>query len=278
MNLAGVVILYNPNENVIQNILTYLAGVSVLYVLDNSEEPNEKVVGIIKRMTKVVYISFCCNMGVSYALNYALRKCSDFDYLLTMDQDSKFPANEFVKYKKKIQKYQSRDIGIYTINYEKADYQYLHIQTDDYLESAITSGAIINVRIAYALGGFDDALFIDGVDTEYSYKVIKGGFKIFRFHDILMEHRIGAPKTRKFLFWDVYPSNHNATRRYYITRNNIYLFRKFHQGKRLLISVLFKEPIKILLYEDDKKKKIKAFWNGLCDGLTGKMGKCRWRL
>lgn len=91
MKFAGVVTLYHPQEDVVPNILSYLYELDVLYVLDNSETPVTEVVNRIKNLPNVRYIAFGENRGISYALNYALKRCTDYPFLLTMDQDSRFP-------------------------------------------------------------------------------------------------------------------------------------------------------------------------------------------
>ena len=72
MNIAGVVILYNPDENVINNIKSYLEELDCLYVFDNTETANEILVEKIKCLPRVRYISFCENKGISFALNTVL--------------------------------------------------------------------------------------------------------------------------------------------------------------------------------------------------------------
>ena len=39
MKLAGLVVLYNPSKQIIENLNNYLQFVNKLYVIDNSEKP-----------------------------------------------------------------------------------------------------------------------------------------------------------------------------------------------------------------------------------------------
>lgn len=41
IHLAGVVVLYHPDESVLQNIQSYLSDLDKLYVIDNSENPEQ---------------------------------------------------------------------------------------------------------------------------------------------------------------------------------------------------------------------------------------------
>lgn len=179
------------------------------------------------------------------------------------------------QYKEKISTRNDPDIAAYTLQYTSPKGIVTTASEELSVKSAITSGMVLNIKIARSLGGFDEGLFIDGVDTEYCYRVIQNNYKILMFSDILLEHHIGNPSIKRFFWGKVIPTNHNAIRRYYITRNNIVLFFRYHRGVNFLTDALCKEPIKILLYEPDKRDKIKAILFGVYDGLIDKMGKCK---
>lgn len=88
MLIAGVVVLYNPDPIVIQNIQSYLPFLYVLYVIDNSESPNMNIVEQLRELgEKIKYIALGENRGVAYALNLGATLAieSGADWLLTMD-------------------------------------------------------------------------------------------------------------------------------------------------------------------------------------------------
>lgn len=256
MHIAGVIILYYPQIDVMDNIKSYLCDLDILYVIDNSEQCNRQVVEQLKKYPNICYTALGTNCGIAYALNLALKKANTYDYLLTMDQDSRFFEGEFRKYKKEVLQNSRPDIAVYSVNYISNIKEYGRQCQDIFIEKTITSGAIINVKIANKVGGFNTALFIDGVDHEYCYKIRNQGYKILKLGRIFMEHHIGTSVVHRFLWRTLTPSNHNAVRRYYMTRNNIYLYFNchYHQNWDQLIDSLVKAPIKILLYEAEKKE------------------------
>lgn len=273
MHIAGVVVLYYPQSDVMDNILSYLPDLDILYVIDNSEQCNKLIVKQLKKYPNVQYISLGENRGIAYALNLALQKSAAYDYLLTMDQDSRFFTGEFKKYKIKIQQNSIPNVAAFGVNYMSPGEKH----EDTFMERIITSGSIINVQIAEKIGKFNTDLFIDAVDYEYCYRIVVKGYKILKFGNIFMEHHIGTPTLHRFLWKkSILCSNHNAVRQYYITRNNVYLFFACHyrQNLEILIYVLLKEPIKILLYEKEKWRKFKAIGLGILDAIKGNMGKC----
>ena len=88
----GVVVLYNPDDSVVDNIETYLNNLRQLYVIDNSPSPNEGILDILRSNERIVLISNKNEGGIARALNIAadLALKAKAHWLLTMDQDSKF--------------------------------------------------------------------------------------------------------------------------------------------------------------------------------------------
>ncbi len=72
-------------------------------------------------------------------------------------------------------------------------------------------------------------------------------------------------------------TNHNAIRRYYITRNRFYVWKKYKEYFPWFINYeknrTIKEIIKLLLGEDDKILKIKMIIQGYWDFKKNKFGK-----
>ncbi len=261
MKLAGVVTLYHPGEDVRENIESYAEELDRLYVVDNTEEPNPAWEEWFRDKERVVYVPFHENKGISYALNYALREAGDCEYLLTMDQDSRFPAGAMRKYKEEVAAYGVAHPGraaMYTVDYDEKE---TDIAPRD-INVGITSGSVLPVGIARALGGFDEALFIDEVDSEYCYRAEDAGYHIVEFPSIPLHHSIGE-RTYHNLFGFRYNTlNHAPIRRYYIARNKIYVARKYPRLRKRYAVDLAKLIVKILLVETDKWEKIKHIGGG----------------
>ena len=87
MKIAAVVVLYNPNQDNIDNINRYLNIIDKIYVVDNSEDNIIR----ISDSEKIKYIKYGENKGMAKALNEgSINAINDgYKWLLTMDQDSK---------------------------------------------------------------------------------------------------------------------------------------------------------------------------------------------
>lgn len=278
MKLAGVVILYHPDDSVIMNISTYIEELDVLYVLDNSEIPAEAIASKIKEFPNAHYVAFRDNMGISYALNYALKQCTELSFLLTMDQDSRFLEGGLAEYKKKIAAMNQIGVAAYTCQYTSLGNIFPKATESHPVLRTITSGMILNVKIAASLGGFNEALFIDGVDHEFCYRVTRSRYKIWLICGVLLFHSIGAPSYHRFFGEKIISDNHPAIRRYYMMRNNIFLWKKYKENKDIFINDGIKGTIKAVLLEKDKCAKCRAALWGIWDGLFENMGKCKRRI
>ncbi|MCH5717221.1 glycosyltransferase family protein [Niabella hibiscisoli] len=86
----GVVILYNPADDIKQHIQTYLDKVDRLFVFDNSELIADRKPEELGH--KVVVVADGVNRGIAERLNTAARMAiaEGGKWLLTMDQDSFF--------------------------------------------------------------------------------------------------------------------------------------------------------------------------------------------
>ena len=70
MKIAGVTVLYNPNQEVIKNIKNYLPYIEKLYLVDNSPNKDNKK---LKINSKIKYINNHKNLGIAEAL-FFLKK------------------------------------------------------------------------------------------------------------------------------------------------------------------------------------------------------------
>ena len=105
MKVAGIVTLYNPDNEVKKNIESYLSDLDKLYIIDNT--PNKDNKQVIPSSNKIVYLPQDDNVGVATALNIGAKKAINdkYNWLLTMDQDSIFPTKDYPKIYQLIEKY-----------------------------------------------------------------------------------------------------------------------------------------------------------------------------
>ncbi len=281
LKIAGCVILYHPQMDTADNILSYIDYVDCLYIIDNGG--GEAVTSKFSDNPKVKLIRHRENMGIAYSLNEVLQSVAgEYNLLLTMDQDSSFLADSMKKYIAACERIKwettlalgakivaaGTDVdGAQNVEWEKA-------------ENMITSGNLISVKNALAIGGFDESLFIDEVDSDFIYKGRENGLDIFyNKSGIYLAHTVGRPEYHSFLGHVTKVQNHNKIRKYYMFRNRLVVLKKHYKtiGARRAWNYYIKANISLLrdtlFFEDDSFAKLKYMLMGLADFLCGKLGK-----
>lgn len=272
--------MYQPTQDELDNIGTYINDIDVLYVIDNSKQNNS--CKIIKN-DKIKYVFNNDNIGVSKALNLGAQMAIDegCSWILTMDQDTAFRENTLIQMKKAINENDVTKIGIITpwhntkLKIEKPK------ERIDYPLEVMTSGNLVNLDIYSKIGGYKDWMFIDGIDIEYGLNLNKNGYKIMRLNYVEIEHNLGAIEYKDFLWEkDILCTNHNYLRRYYMMRNYLYIRDMYIDFNKEYVEKIAKQKrniITIILFEKDKYRKIRNMIRGYYDYKRGIKGKYRFK-
>jgi rhamnosyltransferase len=280
MNIAGVVILYHPDiEQLSDNIQTYLNGLKQLYVYDNSESKTPGLEeALLKINPSIQYHYFNSNEGIAKRLNQAMDQAAlnQYDFLLTMDQDSSFKDGDFDKYKLSIQSSGDSNVAQFGVNCQP-DFTLPKDEPEAAL-TLITSGSVLNLSLTKHIGPFNEVLFIDFVDAEFSYRVIQNGYTNLMFSNIVLNHALGTLVEGRGLgnFKKSMRIIHAPTRVFYIVRNGLYLLFKA-QG---LTSSMKKDVIRCikiikndLIYNPELLAVYKNLFLGISAFLMNRMGK-----
>lgn len=282
LKICGVVILYHPDEYILSNIQSYLRGLEVLYVFDNSETYNTNLIIALKNIPEIEYISNNGNMGIAFTLNAAIKKAktNGYQWILTMDQDSSFGKGDLEKMLGWIKENPTSDVGIVTPMHSLSDLnnpkymKYAHL-------TAMTSGNLLNIELFDKIGRFDERLFIDEVDAEFCLRMNLKGFQLMRMTDIILEHSLGSIEKTNIGIKSIQTTNHSATRRYYITRNRLLVWTSyFKYYPKLSLSIFWysiKEIVKIILLENKKATKLRCVLLGIFDFMRGNYGKANFK-
>lgn len=151
--------------------------------------------------------------------------------------------------------------------------------TYDIINTEITSGNLVRLEVFEKVGKYNEKFFIDFVDIEFCLRIKKRGYLIIRANNSMMLHRIGNSENHKFLFTNCICTNHNFERRYYITRNRLYMWHRYFNVdyKWVLkdIKGFVGEIIKIILWEDKKSLKLRMIIIGIKDYRKNIYGKLK---
>lgn len=272
IKVYGIVILFTPDISVIDNIKSYLQYLDKLFIYDNSPISNLDLFQSLYPEFEIEYIHNGNNDGISKSINIVAKKLYNTrnSWLLTMDQDSSFPAYSFPKMID-IAKSADQNVGILSPFHMTALNNNKSKVAIEKKMTVMTSGNLLNIAAHKKIGGFDEKYFIDCVDWEYCLNLNTKGYQVLTLNDIELNHGLGMPfKTTSLLRRkNMVILNHNHIRRYYITRNKLLISSQYKKEypkrcRRYLYS-LIKDLKKIVLYEDKKALKIIFFIKGIKD-------------
>lgn len=247
--IAGIV-LFNTNVEFLQNNLNILKKwIKKIVLFDNTKYINAKnLYDEFKNDEQIIYISKNENMGIAYALNRIMEKAEEMNakWCFTFDQDSKIPNNIYEDFKKY---FDNDEIGI--ICPQVIDYRRKFMSIDKnnnvvQVKKCITSASCTRVDVWKNVGKYDEKLFIDLVDNDFSKRVYFNGYKIYKVNSVILDQEFGDIeykdtfmskiwiKLSKILKNDnlgklSYKKNVNPLRIYYTNRNVIYLNEKLKQ-------------------------------------------------
>lgn len=291
MSVCAVIVTYHPAAEIINNVIALLDQVDEVVIVDNGSGTEAKVLlGELSRHHTVSVIYNEQNLGIAAALNIGVRhaQAARHQWVATFDQDSKatsgmikammeaynaFPEKAIVAGLSP--RYQNQSTGqIATSRLKHAD-----PNTLPYAEVLVvmTSGNLVKTGVFETVGYFNEALFIDHVDTEFCLRCAKSGYKTLEVKDAILLHCIGFPVQHRIFGKLKTTTNHSSLRRYYIARNSIYVYRKFVFAYPAWViqdaTKLIKLMIMLMLFETQRRQKLAAMFRGFIDGALGKMGK-----
>lgn len=187
MKLLGIVVLYRPKREFVANIRSYLKGVDRLIVWLNSAVDKDSL-SLMER-DNVIILGTGENLGIGAALNKAVAYALDngFTHLLTMDQDSSFDPVTFCKYRDEIDLNTDNKVGCFAPDHGWNDID----DKTGIVKTTITSGAVYPISVFNEVGLFRDDFVIDGIDTEFCYRLRSKGYSISCVRHIGMNHHLG---------------------------------------------------------------------------------------
>lgn len=260
-NLFAVVVWYNPTVEHVAALTGYMKSVKRVIVIDNSSYNNQLL--LQNYGDKIYYSSNRQNLGIATALNIGFKKAIELgaEWVLTMDQDSRFKDNNFTKYITLCNNYkQIHSVGIFSPHQVYGDEPSQDLPTYEQRIEVMTSGNIVRTEAFQQVNGFRDDFFIDLVDEEFCLRLKHAGYNIIMINQARLEHCLGNGFVYNRLFHRKF-IDHPPLRYYYIFRNTwvmeqLYPEQKSHYQHKL--RKLFK---RLCLYASTKKiEKLCMIW------------------
>jgi rhamnosyltransferase len=284
-NVCAVVVTFHPDPDVLENLFKLRQQVQGLVVVDNgSSTASVNLLRTASSQASFELIENGENLGIAAALNTGVRWASinHFQWVALFDQDSAVTEG-FINTMLHAFEHSPRvdRLAILVPRYidkrSGFDLPAITVKTGG-IEAAMTSGTLMRVSSFHQHGPFEEDLFIDAVDYEYSLRLRSHGYFIEECEQALLLHSPGTPKIHKFRGKYLFQtSNYSPARRYYQERNKVWVTRKYWKRFPLFCLKLFfftsKDYVKCILVENRKWDKFYYASRGISDGLRGRMGR-----
>lgn len=262
--IGSVVVLYNPTEDEIKNINTYLSKVDYAVIIDNSDVDNEKRVNsLILDLAKIEYYTEKTNLGLCKGLNIGVEKLKEkgCDWAILFDADSKLRTDIVLVYKNAIKEYQNENVALFAPVHVFDRSSKRPYKGYKKINWSMTSGWMVNINIFNKQHGFFEKLFVDGLDMDYCFKSHENGYDIIECGEAVIKHY--PAETRSF-FGIKYGIA--SSQRYYMqARQLIWCWKRYKKMNALLIY--FYKWLKVIFLFSDKREYIKKMMEGRKEGL-----------
>ncbi|TCZ61464.1 glycosyltransferase family 2 protein [Klebsiella grimontii] len=294
MKVLAVVVFYNPEGDVHKRCSLISSQVDDLIIYDNSTQPEviKQNRIITSKISNAKYYGEGSNNGIGAALNFAVSYAqeNDYKYLLTFDQDTVIPEEYVSRMLSSFQKAPGAGIigpiykdvnanrecrfpvkcGPFTIRKTLSNEK--GIQN---VMSIITSGTLYPTQIFKEVGCFESDYFIDYIDNEFCLRLLQHGYNVYVDPSIIINHALGNRSLTKLLV-KFSPTNYPFYRKYYITRNRFFVYKKYFLKFPSFIAYDFLafslDLFRVVMFENDKKRKLKAYLNGFTDFIKNRKG------
>lgn len=295
--VAAVVVSYNPPAGFGRRLSAVAAQTDYVIVVDNGSAPEfRNRLATLSGRPRTEVLANGANRGIAAALNQgiAAARARGCRWALLLDHDSE-PEPGMVA--ALLAEPVSPDIAalapriVYPLpgircRWPRTDkpgsawFRFIYADAQESrcdVDLAISSGLLLNVTAHEQLGGFREDLFIDLVDTEYCLRARRNGLRIVAVPAARLRHELGRVERRRLPGLPaMYPTHHDVARHYYIARNRVLLGRAHaatHPSWLLYeLAAAVKLTVKVVLFEHQRLRKLRAMASGTVDGLRGRSG------
>lgn len=293
---AVVTVTFHPDLEVLGRQIDGL-GATRLVLVDNAS-PAATQRALRERAARAADAALVCNArnaGLAAALNQgaaeALRRWPDSEYFIFLDQDTEPPAGSVGQLVRELARLRRRDpragaLGPQMIDAETGlghgfhaihGWRWGRLQPAEGASEPIAcagingSGLTVPAAVFAELGGFDEDLFIDHVDTEWSFRAGHAGYRCYGLPGVAFRHRMGARTLRVWLLrWRPWPYR-SAARHYYLFRNAVRLMRRDYVPRVWKAWAIAKLLLTALVHgiaDAERAAQLRAMWRGVRDGLA----------
>lgn len=293
----AIIVSYFPQEDVLRRLVLAVAlQVDQVVIVDNGSPAGTQNIIPEVAGSNVHWLLLERNYGVAKAQNAGIEwaRTHNAKYVVLLDQDSEPSPNmvaELLTIYKKLDGQGKRvaviaprfldnesgalssfvRFGLFGLKQIRCANDSSFVEVD----MLLASGSLIPLATLDDVGGMDESLFIDYIDTEWILRAREKGYLSFGACNALMTHTLGESRRRLwFLRWRYVPI-HKPFRFYYMFRNSVLLMRRKAVNKdwmRCEIISLVRLALMFGLFVAPRSEYIRMLVMGIRHGFRGKSG------
>ena len=273
-NICAIVVLYYPDERLFERLQSVLNQIkSIIIIANDGIERNSSTNFFLDK--NIIFFNQEKNVGLAKALNIGISAAIEMKYswVLLLDQDTIIHENYLSVMGQAFAQNKLNNLGFLAPNYQSFDGKKIAFHgagNSIKLKNCITSGGLIPINTLNIVGIMQEDFIIEGIDTEFALRVRKSSLEIICPLEIVMTHVAGEGVTKNLLGRHVQISNHSPIRLYLQLRNLTWIIKKYinYDKKWCINSILsiIKKIILIILYEENKFKKLQSIAIGIFHG------------
>ena len=216
------------------------------------------------------------NQGIARSLNVGLRFAEDSgaSWLLTVDQDSQLPEDYVKALLATARSATDLGLNVGAVAAEAVEVGQTRLGYPQRTESGVVtttevfqSGTLWSVEALRKIGGFDESLGIDGVDTAACLALRERGYRVVLAPGVALKHAYGDGRPVRLFGRTVMATGHSPSRRTTMVRNRLRLLPRelradpaqaWRSSRRLMVNTALS-----LTVENDRWANAKASIRGL---------------
>ena len=250
--VATVTVTFNPDIDLLRTQLDALPRESLKLVVDNATQAEvlQGIQTLVSQTPNARLLRNDENLGLAAAVNRGVRAVRDAApatrFVLLLDQDSEPAPDSIEALLTGFEALQARGERVGCVGPTLLDvatglphgfhqctrWRWKRVYPASGATAPVPcanlngSGTLVPIDLFLELGGLEEALFIDHVDTEWAFRVQARGYRLFGIPQAVFRHRMGDTSRRIWLFgWRVWPVR-SPRRHYFLYRNAVILMRR----------------------------------------------------
>jgi rhamnosyltransferase len=274
VDVLAVVVSYNGLYKTRETVDALRGQVGHVHIVDNgSGAESLDVLESLEHEPGITVERLGENRGVGHALNLGVKRAKQlgFSWLLTMDQDSVVDSAMVHAYRSALERAPTLVClsPCVTKNGTKER------ATNGAVPYAITSGNLVRVSVFDQIGLYDEGFFVDCIDFDFSLRLRRAGYVVHGVAAALMQHQLGEVRKVPNFLRRCY-AEHSPVRRYYMSRNFMYLLERYALQFPVFILKLAISHLVLLvligIYDPSPLTSYRAILKGIWDYLARRDG------